>query len=189
MSGARNPENLTFGADDRESRDKLRELILLIIERGQFDRSFGKTKLNKVIYYIDTLAFAKLGKSITGSMYEKRQYGPVPYGVERVYDQLVKNREAAYSYSSGKLQRLVPQRESDVSIFSSKEIKLVEDIMDDIEGMSTSEIVDLAHGKAWDAVNMYEPIPYEAAFLSDREYTQRDIDRAHELVNSGKWQD
>ncbi len=29
----------------------------------------------------------------------------------------------------------------------------------------------------------------ESAFLSDREYTQRDIERAHELIKAGKWQD
>jgi uncharacterized phage-associated protein len=189
VSGVHNPENLTFGADNRESRDRLRELILLIIERGQFDRSFGKTKLNKVVYYIDSLAFAKFGKSITGSIYEKNKYGPVPYGVERVYTQLVKNSDAAYSYDSGNLHRLVPQRESDVSIFSSKEVKLIEDIVHSVEGMSTDEIVRLSHGKAWEAVDMHEPIPYEATFLSDREYTQRDIERAHELINAGKWQD
>src|SRR5690348_13615566 len=63
---------------------KLRELILYVCLRSEGDQWFGKTKLNKLLYFIDTEAFKQTGKTISGQAYIKKQFGPVPDGMESV---------------------------------------------------------------------------------------------------------
>ena len=77
-----NPDKLTYGSDNAESRRRLRELMLFVAERCQYDPHFGVTKLNKILFYCDFFAFARFGKSITSMPYNKLSYGPVPTAAE-----------------------------------------------------------------------------------------------------------
>lgn len=61
-----NPGKLTYGSDNEESRLRLRELMLFVADRCRGGRNFGVTKLNKILFYCDFSAFARLGKPITG---------------------------------------------------------------------------------------------------------------------------
>ena len=49
-------EDLTFGKDDRESRKRLRELILFIAERCLNNPTFGAVKLNKILFFADFIS-------------------------------------------------------------------------------------------------------------------------------------
>ena len=55
---------------------RLRELILLICKGSEGDPRFGAVKLNKLLFYCDFSAYAKLGKSITGQEYLALPEGP-----------------------------------------------------------------------------------------------------------------
>ena len=50
---------------------KFKELILYIAEKSEGDRTFGATKLNKILFYSDFLAFLELGKAITWHRYQR----------------------------------------------------------------------------------------------------------------------
>ncbi len=52
-------------------RTKLGELMLFISKRTAEDRRFGATKLNKVLFFSDFLAYRLLGDPITGAQYRK----------------------------------------------------------------------------------------------------------------------
>ena len=54
MSSARefSPRNLTYGSDSKESRKRLRELMLFVAERCQDAPNFGVTKLNKILFLL-----------------------------------------------------------------------------------------------------------------------------------------
>src|SRR5688572_1912439 len=71
-------ENLTFGKDDTESRERLRELMLFIAERCLNDPTFGAVKLNRILFLADFISFARYGEPITGTPYRKLPSGPVP---------------------------------------------------------------------------------------------------------------
>src|SRR3990170_6654722 len=57
-------------------RDKFKELVLYLSERSETDPNFGETKLNKLLYYIDFLAYRELGQPVTGARYQKLKWGP-----------------------------------------------------------------------------------------------------------------
>lgn len=187
-----NPENLTYGSDNEESRERLRELMLFVAERCQDDPKFGVTKLNKILFYCDFLAFAKYGKSITGISYNKLSFGPVPTGAENMRRRMVQDEDIVVTsrgYSPFQAQRVVPRREANLDFFSGHEIALVDGIIGVLAPASAKQVSELSHGKAWEVVKDYEKIPYEAALLSDASPTEEDVARAHELIAAGEWED
>ena len=60
--------------DDR----RFAELMLYISQKSKDDPKFGATKLNKLLFYSDFLAYANLGDSITGFEYQKLEHSPGP---------------------------------------------------------------------------------------------------------------
>ena len=186
------PEELTYGSDNTETRARMRELVLFIAERCQDDRNFGVTKLNKILFYCDFMAFGKFGKSITGATYNKLPYGPVPTGAESVRQQMEKDGEIFVTlegYSPFRTKRVVPSRTANLNIFSGPEVALIDGVISALGDATTSQVRDLSHGKAWRSVRMHQPIPYEAVFISDEPYTEADIARAQELVELGVLED
>jgi hypothetical protein len=49
-------------ADFRFDKEKFKELVLYLAEKCETDPSFGVTKLNKLLYYCDFVAYSELGK-------------------------------------------------------------------------------------------------------------------------------
>jgi hypothetical protein len=187
-----NPENLTYGSDNKESRERLRELMLHIAELSHGDPRFGLTKLNKILFYCDFMAFGKFGKSITGTSYEKLQFGPVPSNVESVRRQMRQDDDIyldSVGYGTFATTRIVARRSADLNLFSGPEVALVDRIVDEFSDLTGSQLRDLSHGRAWQAVEMFEAIPYETVFVSDEPYTEEDIARAHELIALGELED
>ena len=56
-------------------RRKLRDAIRMIIDQCE-PSALGQVKLHKALYYLDMLSFLHTGRSVTGSTYKKRPYGP-----------------------------------------------------------------------------------------------------------------
>lgn len=154
---------------------------------------FGATKLNKILYHADFLAFAKSGRSITGAQYMRQRNVPVPRHLVPVRDKMLANRDIAIrpgnSYSPGKTeQRVVPLVESDLSQFDSWQIALVDAVIRDLWNQSGTEASDGTHGRAWKIAEANgSPIPYEAIFISDDPLTEGDIARTEELADRYGW--
>lgn len=194
MNGAHEfrPEELTYGSDNKETRARLRELMLFVAERCQDDPNFGVTKLNKILFYCDFLAFGKFGKPITGIPYNKLPYGPVPTGAESTRRQMERDGDVfvvSDGYSPFRPKRIVPRRAADLNIFSGPEVALIDGVVNALADATSSQARDVSHGKAWETVEMHEPIPYEAIFISDEPYTEADVARVHELIALGELED
>lgn len=194
MSRARNFRSggLTYGSDNKETRARLRELMLFIAERCQNDPNFGLTKLNKILFYCDFMAFGKFGKPITGIAYNKLPYGPVATGAESTRRQMERDGEIFVSpdgYSPFRPKRVVPRRTADLNIFSGPEVALVDGVIAALTDATGAQLRDLSHGKAWETVEMHEAIPYEAVFISDEPYMEADVARVRELIALGELED
>jgi hypothetical protein len=71
-----------------EDQEKLGELIVYISEKSANDPRFGATKLNKLLYFSDFLAYGNFGRPITGAIYRHLKQGPAPRHLEEVRDRL-----------------------------------------------------------------------------------------------------
>lgn len=186
------PENLTYGSDTPQTRERLRELMLFIADRCEDDPNFGVTKLNKILYYCDFLAFARLGEPITGISYNKLPFGPVPTAAQIVRDKMRQDGEIVITQEgsvSFRLSRVVPVREADLSLFTGPQVALIDSVIEAVEGANARRLTDITHGNAWKVLSYNDIVPYEFVFISDDPYTEADIARAEELVSAGEIED
>jgi hypothetical protein len=150
--------------------EKFHELILYLAHTSESDPKFGSTKLNKLLFFCDFLAFRSLGHSITNQEYQKLPYGPAPRTIKPACQRLVEagdcvvRNEDHHGYEQ---KRLIALREADLGLFSSQEIDLVRDVVEELWNSNASEVSELAHQfLGWQAAAEGDTIPYETGLLS-----------------------
>lgn len=144
---------LTFGSDNQESRERLRQLILFIAERCQADPTFGSVKLAKILFCADFESFAKYGEPITGAPYKKLPQGPVPTVVKAVRSKMEEEGEivvAKEGYSPRLRDRVVPLREANLDGFSGRDIAFVDGVIQMFHGATAAEVSEFSHARAWE---------------------------------------
>lgn len=178
-------EDLTFGSDDPEVRERLHQLILFIAERCQADPNFGMTKLVKILHRADFESFARYGESITGSQYKKFPYGPVSQAALDVKDEMERQGQIVVvkeGYSPYLRKRVLPVETANLDGFSGRDIALIDGVIQMFHERTATYVSEFSHDRAWKAAGWFEAIPYEAAFVSDEPLTGRDVIIAHEMI-------
>jgi hypothetical protein len=165
---------------------KFKELLLYVAEKSVDDRNFGATKLNKILYFSDFLAYGEFGEAITGVKYQRLNFGPAPVPLLPVEAELEREGAAQivevpqFNWTQ---KRLIAKRRPDLSVFSAAEIALVDDVMDSLRKLDASAVSALSHlERSWQIVGDREEIPYEYAFLSSERMTPTDVARARAVA-------
>jgi hypothetical protein len=155
------------GAEEAPSDRRLAELILYVARVCEGDESFGSTKLNKILFLADFLAYRKLGASITGAEYQRLPFGPAPRRLKPVLEALVQSGAAAirtqdrFGYEQ---KRPVALREPDLRQFTGEQIALLDQIIRILWGRTASDVSELSHGFiGWQLAEEGETIPYGLA--------------------------
>lgn len=171
----------------RRSQDaKLGELILYVADKCAHDRYFGSTKLNKILFYSDFLAFKLLGEPITGTEYQRLEWGPAPKRLLPVLKSLEKagsaviKREMVIDHEQ---KRVVNLRAPDLSEFSGKQIALVDRVIDVLRDHTNTEVSELSHlNFGWQVARDGETIPYSTILLSKRAPTAAELEHGLKLA-------
>lgn len=168
-------------------RAKLRELMLYVTNRSLDDPNFGATKLNKILFFSDFLAYANLGRAITGAEYQKLRYGPAPRQLKPVQRELELEGAAALlpkPVSSFTQHRLGALREPRLELFSAEEIALVDEVMTVLRKETAVSVSDLSHRWCigWAAAEEGETIPYGTVFWTRPEPGDANMARAEEVA-------
>jgi hypothetical protein len=181
----------TFRVSDAQGEQRLRELVLYVAQSCQSDPKFGATKLNKILWWSDFLAYAQYGKPITGLEYMRLGKGPVPKRLVPVRESMVENRELVItqvaSLGGYTQQRPIALRSANLSLFTAEEISLVDRVINGLWKKTAAGVSNLSHGKAWEVVEDRGLIPYEAVFLSDASVNRYDVARTKELARALGW--
>jgi len=160
------------------SDSKLKELMLYVAKRSQDDPFYGATKLNKILFFSDFLAFKKLGQSITGQPYRKLDFGPAPARMQEIRDELVRDQDAGIQKTeiAGKMQhRLIHLRDPNLSEFSGEEIAIVDEMIDFLRSKTATEVSEFSHRFiGWQIARVGEVIPYETVYIVQREPTEKE---------------
>jgi len=165
---------------------KLRELVLYLARAQNDDYTFGRVKLAKLLYYSDMEAYVRLGASITGATYIKRQEGPAAREFVPVRDQMLAYGEAAeveIVYPGGQVaKKLEARREPDVSHFSEAELAIADKVVVDFAGWSGTRISLKSHDEiGWLVARMDEVIPYQRYYVAP-EMSSGERAKAEEIV-------
>lgn len=172
---------VTISYDSR----KFEELLLYIAEQSVDDPKFGKTKLNKLLFYSDFLAYGTFGEPVTGAAYQRRPYGPVPRQITSARNALLARGDATVEVAERfryPQERLVPKRPPNLSVFSNTEKALVDDVIKALWDKSAVEASEFSHQEfGWKIAPPGTIIPYSAVFLSSQPVTEDDVRRGHEV--------
>ena len=166
--------------------DKFRELVLHLAEQSSKDGRFGSTKLNKLLYYIDTRSFLVLGAPMTGATYRHLPAGPVPYPILETRRQLVDAGHAHLDYKpyfNRTQERLVADRAANMNLFSQRELEIIDVILEELWDYNASELSVMSHEElGWKLTGDYEEIPYELSWVSPDPLTLEQIERGKEIA-------
>src|SRR5215470_19064004 len=127
----------------RASEKKFRELILLICAYSQGDKRFGSTKLNKLLFYSDFLAYLRFHKAITGQRYFKLPNGPAPKKFKPVVAKMQEAEEIAYQdvdFHGRTQKKPIALRQPDLSVFTAQELDLVYKVLQEYWNYNASEM-------------------------------------------------
>jgi len=144
--------------------EKLSEMVKLFCLEGEW-----KTKLNKLLFYSDFLAFRESRKSISGTRYVVGTFGPIPDRQEKLYSALCESgsleaREDFLPVSGQPVEKLFAQGQVDRRKFSSLELSIMERVKLFFFGKSAKFVADYSHEEEfYKQGQLGDPISYEIA--------------------------
>ncbi len=167
---------------------KYQAVVHYICDKASANPSvLGAIKLNKVLWYSDTVNYKIHGKSITGEVYVKRQHGPVPKNILRLIDSLVEGGVIA----RGKVDHFgflkneyIAIKDADLSLLSAEEVSLIDAAFEHVCLNHTAKSVSAeTHGRIWQLAEMGEEMPYFTVFASDLgEVDEQDVEWANQQI-------
>ena len=176
------------------NRKKFEELILLIARECETHTYFGATKLNKVLFFADFVAYSELGNSITGAEYMAIEHGPAPRLLKPIREQMISNGEIRLE-RRGNQERIVARRKVDEGLFSVAEAHIIFSVIRELESENADSVSDLSHKfLGWQAgwaeqrgTGLSPTIPYESVFVSNRCPTATEISEVVTVAEEHGW--
>lgn len=159
-------------------KEKYKNIILYFLHKTN-NVHLGKTKLMKLIYFLDFDHFEKYSVSVTGDSYCNLRAGPVPDRASLILEEMKK--EGLIDISTKQVNNIrkyeyTPLVSPNIDIFKITEINMLKEVCKKWEHHSTAEIVNASHGEEpWIATREGENIPYALAFYR-RKFDVPDFD-------------
>lgn len=145
------------------SLNRLKNLMLYVLENS---KEVWCTKMNKLLFYIDFLAYRENGMAISGLSYKAIDFGPVPERWNVVYSEFDEIHQELRSVGDFVGSILTAMAKADMVLFSEAEIKVIEQVCTRFNNLSSRELSRLSHEEqAWiDHHDRHESIPFTEAF-------------------------
>lgn len=130
--------------------EKIAQMILFFSERTDT----WKTKLNKLLFYSDFLAFKQSGYGISGLEYRAIQMGPVPSQFDELYSEINRGevvRREYHEFGDGNYgSRFIPLKPFDPSWFNDFERTIMQEVITTFGPLKTNEVIKASHHEtAW----------------------------------------
>lgn len=168
--------------------NKMKEMIVYIADRSALDDRFGATKLNKILFYADFIAYKELGKPITGSPYQRLRNGPAPVKLLPAQDALVMEGRVSVETRAfhGWTQKVTKAKTpANLKEFSEPELQIVNDVIESLWKETATGVSDMSHEFiGWKLARNGEEIPYCVALVKAPDPTDALVSRAREVANT-----
>jgi putative zinc finger/helix-turn-helix YgiT family protein len=143
---------------------KTTELVLYFCHGAKVPR----TKLNKLLWYVDFLHAKHFGRAVTGMPYVRLQYGPVPESYELLFmamqsDEVLEIQTEEFD-DGWTAHYHVARRTPDLTAFSATELQALARVQAEFEKMTAKAIADRSHEEdAWKRTAMGAVVSVEHA--------------------------
>lgn len=163
-------------------REKLKALVLYACSKCD-PSQLGATKLHKVLYFADMLAYANTGAPITGATYRKRPHGPTCDSLLGVLREMSESGDIAIedqNYFGFWKKEYIPLTEPDMRRFRPDEVALADEVIEFVCRNNTARTIsEFSHNRAWELADFGEEIPYITSFhLMPTQVSQEALDWA-----------
>lgn len=176
-------------------REKLIQTVIYFAQNTKF---CGKTKLFKLLYFLDFEHYKVTGRSVTGLKYSAWKMGPVP---TRLFDELESPEPdlaealtiSEFPTNRGKpMLSLKPIKAFSDELFTKRELKLIEQLAKEYSETNADDMIEATHleNLPWDKVynkesNPQGEIPYNYALnINEREEMLKMISEREDLIRS-----
>jgi transcriptional regulator with XRE-family HTH domain len=160
--------------------EKLKQVLLYILNQVGSKPNVGLTVLYKLLYFIDFDFYEKYEEQLIGATYIKYRYGPTPVEFKRIADQMIKDKEImrvqneSFRYPQTKYIPLVPP---DLSGLKANELATINLVLSRLSDMTAKQVSEYSHRDVpWLSAEDGEPIEYESVFYRTPEYSVRQDD-------------
>ncbi|MGA2174552.1 MAG: Panacea domain-containing protein [Verrucomicrobiota bacterium] len=149
------------------SEAKMQQVILYFLEHIN-NVHLGRTKLMKLLYFVDFDHYEEHGCSVTGAPYRKLPHGPYPDKIEKLIGKMEKAglvREVKVNHKGYTQHRLITlQGKFDPAKFSGTELQTLERVAADWANSTATQIEAATHREApWAGTEAGKKIDYEMA--------------------------
>ena len=167
--------------DPKVKPEKLREVLLYVLNKVGAKPNVGETVLYKLLYFIDMDYYEKHGTSITGLTYIHNTYGPSPVKDFRaVVDDMRAHDELDIietKFFNNKQKKYLPQTTPKLDSLTASEIKHIDEELARLGDKNAAELSDLSHkDMPWIATPDKKSIDYQLVMYRTAATTVREDD-------------
>jgi len=156
--------------------EKLRQLLLALLQCVGGFANVGETVLYKLLYFCDFNHYEKTGKSISGMTYKRMQFGPVPQLTHfmPVIEQMLEKHQidkVQHDYYGKPQTRYIPLCDPEPGVLNDRERQTIVDVVEKLGHMNATQIEEYVHGDVpWEATEPNGAIDYELVHWRDELY-------------------
>ena len=165
-------------------REKLINAIIFFAKETHF---LGKTKLFKLLYFLDFEHFKETGRSVTDLDYYAWKMGPVPVALHEEVDMPEPDMAEKLQFEEkpvkhGTMLTIKPLAKFEPSYFSKRELRIMEQLAEEFKDMLAEDMIEATRleNLPWHKVYVDEGkkqqlIPYRYALHNQEAEAMRDV--------------
>ena len=157
--------------------EKFKNVLLYILGKCAGKPNIGETALYKLLYFCDFNYYEMYEEHLTGSIYRKLNYGPVPRKAEAIIKNMIDTgqiQKIKTEYHKYPQTRYIPMVRPDLSTFSAAEKEVIDNVIDHMADWTAKMLTEYSHNdKPWKATDMNDVIDYELVFYREPPYSVR----------------
>lgn len=133
------------------NREKLINAIIYFLDKTKF---CGKTKLYKLLYYLDFMHFRETGRSVTGLDYYAWKFGPAP---KELADEISSPKDdfkksIFIQGNASDFTVMKPKKKFDDTFFTKRELKILDNVAYIFKDAKADDMIEASHlpNHPWD---------------------------------------
>lgn len=156
---------------------KYKNVLLYILERCAGKPNVGETVLYKLLYFSDFNYYELYEEHLTGALYRKLPFGPVPQKIDSIINQMIEKgqlQRVKTEYHGYSQIRHLPLEKADLTQLKASEKEVIDKVLEQMSDWSAAMISDYSHKDLpWEVTDEGKDISYELAFYRELPYSVR----------------
>lgn len=148
--------------------DKLKNVLLYVLERSAGKPNVGETVLYKLLYFADFNYYEIYQEFLTGAQYRKLPFGPVPQKLDAVIISMIRDKQLQRikgNYHGYPQTRYIPLQKPDLTKLKGSEMEVIDRVIAQMSDWSAAAISNYSHqDMPWRVTKEGEVIGYALAF-------------------------